>query len=240
MSISEKTKPIRSAFDELGLHNFPFFGSFIIIFFFEDAKQLEVTISREWIIIGTFSYAIFAVYFSWFFAYLLPRNYKRQAVLFYLQRRATDIAIAISYILMDLITKSDSGDANERNRSDEELAEMCDKINPYQKFSSHFERNDPYIDFYEYFSFIANTVNQTVEKILFFSDVLTQEQIQILLNIEKDTNSPMTKNIKLASGMIQGQPVTATIPTAYASVINRLRKNSQSLLDSLEIQGSVV
>lgn len=142
--------------------------------------------------------------------------------------------------MLDLITKSNSGDANIRDRSDDELIEICGKINPFQTFSSHFERHDPYTDFYEYISFISSSMNQTIEKLLFFSDILTQEQIQILLNMEKDTNSPMTKNIKFSAGTINGQPTASTIPDSYAYLINRLRKNAQSLLDSFEIGGSVV
>lgn len=235
-----KLKPIFAAIEEVGALNvFLFLGSFILIFFFEDAKQLPAPISTRWIIIGIFAYTIFAVYFAWFFTHILPRQYKKYALLFYLRRRATDLAIAVGFVLLDLIEKSKIGDPNQRDRSDDELIEICRTINPFQRFSSHWERHDPYDDFYEYFSSIAIQMNITIEKMLFFSDILSQEQIQTLLKMENDTNSPLTKNIKFSAGMINNEPAPAFIPEAYAYVINRLRKNSQYLLDSFEIGGSV-
>lgn len=237
---SVKLKPLGAAVEDLGtLNTFLFLGSFILIFFYEDAKQLQDTISTRWIIIGVFAYIIFASYFTWFFTYLLPRQFKKHALLFYLRRRATDLAIVVSFLLLDLIEKSKSGDPNQRNRSDDELIEICSKTSPFQAFSAHWERHEPYVDFYEYFSSIANHMNVTIEKMLFFSDILTQKQIRTLLEMENDTNSPMTKNIKFSAGMINNEPAPAFIPEAYAYVINRLRKNSQYLLDSFEIGGSV-
>lgn len=236
----KKLKPIGSSFEELGpINTIAFVISFIFIFFFENEKQSLQPISTRWIIVGIFSYAIFAVYFTWFFTYILPRHYKKQAILFYFQRRSMDISISISFILMDLITKSKSGDANQRDRSDEELIEICSKIDPFQEFKSHFERHDSYSDFYEYYSFIANSINQTIEKVLFFSDVLTNNQIETLLQLEKDTNSAMTKNIKFSAGTINGKPAPASIPDAYAYSINRLRKNSKVLLESFEMDSSI-
>lgn len=242
IKLKRKFKPLYSASLELGITNIiVFVASFIIILKFEIAKlQSPQSVTIEWIIISVLTYTIFASYFGYFFTYLLPRNYKKEAIMFYLQRRASDIAISISYIIMDLISKSNSGDENNRNRSVEELKQMCLKINSYQKFPSHFERNEPYLDFFEYFSFNSNRMNGIIEKLLSYSDVLTEHQVKLLLEMEKDTDSQLTSNIKFSNGMIDGNPATSFIPDAYASVIDRLRKNSQSLLISLGIGNSVL
>jgi hypothetical protein len=235
-----RIQPIFSAFRELGLFNTTFFGSsFIVIFLLEKAKQSDPQLSSWWIIAGIISYTVSAFYFGWFFTSILPRHYKRQAVIFYLQRRSMDISISVSMMIMDLIRKADAGDTNDRDRSVEEMIAICRKVKVYQKFSSNFERNEPSTDFYEYFSFVSEHINSLVEKILTFADVLTEEQIGILLNLEKDTNSPMTKNIKFSSGVINGEPAPAYIPDSYGHVIKKLRENSKALMNSMGIPGAV-
>jgi hypothetical protein len=211
----------------------------MIIYLFENQKLQVAATSLTWTLTGFFAYTVFAIYVGWFGTFLLPRQYKRHNVLFYLQRRATDIALAISFVIMDLINKSNSGDANDRDRSDADLANICLKIDPYQSFDAHLERDESYVDFYEYFSSVAGYMNSIIERLLTFSDVLTPAEIQILLRMEKETNSPMTRNIKFSSGMIDGKPAPATIPDSYAYVINRLRRDSKTLLDSFEIGNSV-
>jgi hypothetical protein len=234
-----KARPIATAIEELGLHTYSFLGSFILIFFFEFTKQSESQLAPGWIVAGIISYTVFAFYFGWFFTSILPRHYKRHRMMFYLQRRMTDIAISVSFMIMDLIQKANAGDPNNRDRSDGEMVSICQSVKVYQVFKSHFERNEPYADFYEYFSFLALSINANVEKILMFPDILTQEQIRMLLMIEKDTNSPMTRNIKFSAGTINNEPAPAFIPDAYAYVINGLRKNANALLESIDIPNSV-
>ncbi len=235
-----KLKPIGTAFEELGvLHTFVFLGSFVIIFFFEDVKQDQAPLSSRWLIAGIISYTVFAFYFGWFFTSIVPRNYKRHGVISYLQRRTMDISILISFVIMELIERGNGGDPNKRDRSDEELAAICGRVKVYQTFKPHFERNDDYADFYEYFSFIATQINATAEKILLLVDVLTEEEIRILFQIENDTNSALTRNLKFSAGKIDNQPATAYIPEAYAYAINRLRKNSKALLRSVGIPDSI-
>jgi len=232
-------KAIISALLELGILNGSlFFGSFMFILYSENRKVHE-EVSILWIVLGVLGYTIFAAYFGYFFTYLVPRHVKRNAVLFYLQRRATDLGIAVSFILMDLIRASNRGDANKRDRSNEELIEICRLVNPYQAFLSHFERHEPYVDFYEYYSFIADSMNRTIEKILFFSDVLTQEQIQLLLEMEKETNSHLSRNIKFPCDMSSADPLVLGIPDAYAYSINKLRSNSMKLLSSVGRPNSI-
>ncbi len=157
--------------------------------------------------------------------------------MFYLQRRATDIASTVSLVLLELIHKSGVGDANRRDRSIEELIDICDKVEAYQKFPAYLERNDPYVDFYEFFSHNASRINEMVEKLLTFSDVLSENQISILLEFEKDTNSPMSRNIKFSGGNLIRQQ--GYIPDSYAHVLSRMRKNANALLKSLGIEGTV-
>lgn len=224
-------KSMCSALKELGMTNsIIFLVSFIAIFLFEDIKQSTAHTSAVWLATGIVAYALFGFYFGWFFATILPKNFKRQRILFYLQQRASDISVAISGVLLDLLIKAGDENPNERDRPINEMIEICERIDPYQKFKSHFERNEDYQDFYEYFSFISSHVNAITEKILVHADVLSAKEIQILLDLEKSSNSALTKNIKLSSGS-----VASSIPEPYAREINNLREDSKALLESFGI-----
>jgi hypothetical protein len=228
------------AYKELGFFNLILsLSSFIAIILFEYHKIREPNISVIWIIIGVISYTVFASYFGYFFTYLLPLNLKRNAALPYLQTRAKDIAMIVSFIILEIITKSKSGDPNNRDRSDNELIEMCRKIEVYQTFRPFLERNEDYKDFYEYFSFNAKLINDLIEKIIQFADILNDEQLSILLNLEKNTNSALTRDIKFTAGKVGEKSVTQVIPDSYAYLINSLRNDSKSLLATLKLSETV-
>lgn len=235
-----KVNPIFSACKDLGLLNTGFFlASFALIIVFETTKQQSGTISTTWIVIGVLTYTVFASYFGYFFTFLLPRSYRKKAVLPYLQNRAKNIGLTISYVLADLIQKGNAGDANKRDRSNDELVEICKTIEVYQTFPSNFLRNEPFVDFYEYFSSHAAAINEMIGKIMSFSDVLTVQQIEILLELERATDWALTRNIKFSAGTVDGKPATVYIQDSYAYSINQIRRNSMDLLATLGMKGSV-